>query len=345
MNDVIAAAAWHGLNGAPDKPGNAGAQANMMERGSVYRDGRYDPGMKNTTKTPVKRAAKAIEAPLVAVPAPAPVTKSAPSATRNLADRTAADGAAARLSSVTAALLVLKTFSADEDEIGISTLAKRLGLAKSTVHRLAVTLASEGFLEQNPDNGRYRLGLALFSLGALARRRMNVSTEARPLLGMLRDKTHEAVHLAVLSKTSIMYLHNLESVQAIGLRAYIGDLKPAFCTAEGRVLLAYATPATLAEALSNGLAPRTPKTVTDPDELRRIIDEVRQVGYAVDDEESEVGVRGIAAPIRDISGKVIAAAGLAGPVQRLTKKDLRTLAPDVINTADAVSARLGYRFR
>ena len=71
-----------------------------------------------------------------------------------------------RLSSVTSALLVLKVFSEDEAEIGISNLAKRLGLAKSTVHRLAVTLAAEGFLEQNPDNGRYRLGLSLFSLGA-----------------------------------------------------------------------------------------------------------------------------------------------------------------------------------
>ena len=112
-----------------------------------------------------------------------------------------------RLSSVTSALLVLKVFSEDEAEIGISNLAKRLGLAKSTVHRLAVTLAAEGFLEQNPENGRYRLGLSLFSLGALVRRRMDVSNEARPLLGQLRDKTQEAVHLAILAQTSIVYLY------------------------------------------------------------------------------------------------------------------------------------------
>lgn len=255
------------------------------------------------------------------------------------------DPATGRLSSVTSALLVLKVFSEDEAEIGISSLAKRLGLAKSTVHRLAVTLAAEGFLEQNPENGRYRLGLALFALGALVRRRMDVSNQARPLLGMLRDQTHEGVHLAILAHTSIMYLYNLETSHSIGIRSYIGTRKPAFCTCEGRAMLAYATAQTLAAVIDEGLVARTPRTPTDPDALRRTLDEVRQQGYAIDDEESEIGMRGIGAPIRDISGKVVAAVGLAGPIQRLTKKDLRGLAPQVIGTADAISTRLGYRPR
>ena len=250
-----------------------------------------------------------------------------------------------RLSSVTSALLVLKVFSAEEAEIGISSLAKRLGLAKSSVHRLAVTLSAEGFLEQNPENGRYRLGLSLFTLGALARRRMDVSNVSRPLLGVLRDKHQEATTLAILSRTSIMYLHNLESGQAIGTRAHIGDLKPAFCTAEGRVLLAFARPAAVAEALADDLIARTAKTLTDRAALLAALDEVRLAGYAIDDEESEVGMRCLAAPVRDISGKVVAAVGLAGPTQRLTKKDLRAMAPDVVATGEAVSVRLGYRPR
>ncbi len=254
-----------------------------------------------------------------------------------------AEPASGRLSSVTSALLVLKAFSAEEAEIGISSLAKRLKLAKSTVHRLAVTLAAEGFLEQNPETGRYRLGLSLFTLGALARRRMDVSNVSRPLLGVLRDKYQEATTLAILSRSAIMFLHNLESGQAIGTRAYIGDLKPAYCTAEGRVMLAFGPPAVVAEVLKEGLPARTPKTITDADEWQRALDEVRQSGYAIDDEESEAGMRCIAAPVRDISGKVVAAVGLAGPTQRLTKKDLRAMAPDVISTGDAVSVRLGYR--
>ena len=254
-----------------------------------------------------------------------------------------AEGArAGRLSSVTSALLVLKVFSEGEAELGISSLAKRLKLAKSTVHRLAVSLAAEGFLEQNVENGRYRLGLALFALGALVRQRMDVSNQARPLLGQLRDSTQEAVHLAILAQTDIMYLYNLESAQAIGIRSYIGARKPAFCTSEGRVLLAYAEPARLELVLQSGLTARTAKTDTDARALVALLDEVRRNGYATDDEESEEGMRGLAAPIRDISGNVIAAVGLAGPIQRITKKGLRAFVPQVVATADAVSQRLGF---
>jgi IclR family transcriptional regulator, KDG regulon repressor len=88
---------------------------------------------------------------------------------------------------------------------------------------------------------------------------------------------------------------------------------------------------------------RTPKTTTNPKALRAILEEVRRNGYATDDEESEIGMRSVAAPIRDISGKAIAAVGLAGPIQRLTKKELRRLVPQVIATAVGISARMGYK--
>jgi len=248
-----------------------------------------------------------------------------------------------RLSSVASALLLLKTFSEDEAELGISSMAKRLGLAKSTVHRLAVTLASEGFLEQNQENGRYRLGLSLFALGVLVRRRMDVSNLGMLLLRALRDLTQESVHLAILSEDSIVYLYNVEGVQAIGARSYLGARKPAFCTSEGRVLLAFGSAQQVQAALAEPLVARTPKTVTDPKALLKLFDEVHRLGYAIDDEESESGMRGVAAPIRNISGTVVAAVGLAGPVQRLTKKKLHHLSLQVIDTADAVSARMGYK--
>jgi IclR family KDG regulon transcriptional repressor len=253
------------------------------------------------------------------------------------------DNAASRLSSVACALRLLKVFSEDETEFGISVLAKHLGVAKSTVHRLATTLVSEGFLEQNPDNGRYRLGLSLFSLGALMRNSMDVSANTKPLLLALRDSTDEAVHLAVLNQTAIVYLHNLESRKAIGIRSNIGARKPAFCTSEGRVLLAFSSPELVSRALKEELKPRTPVTIVDPAKLRAILNEVRSYGYAVDDEESEIGMRAIAAPIRNLSGEVIAAVSLAAPAQRLTKRGLRTLIPEVMRSAEAMSGRLGYR--
>ena len=250
---------------------------------------------------------------------------------------------AGSLSSVTSALRLLRLFSVEENELGISSLARRLGVAKSTAHRLAVTLAAEGFLEQDQDNGGYRLGLALFELGTLVRRRMDVSTLGLPLLSALRDTTHEAVHLAMLSKTDIVYLYNLESSQAVGTKSYLGMRKPAFCTSEGRVLLAFGPPEQTVAMLKEGLVQRTANTMTDPKSLMRVLEEVRRNGYAVDDEESEVGIRGLAAPVRDALGQVVAAVGLSGPLQRLTKKEVRRLVPQVVASADGISARMGYR--
>jgi DNA-binding IclR family transcriptional regulator len=101
----------------------------------------------------------------------------------------------------------------------------------------------------------------------------------------------------------------------------------------------------VAKVIDAGLSARTSKTITDPADFRRALADVRKNGYAIDDEESEVGMRAIAAPVRDLSGRVIAAVGLAGPSQRLTKKELRALVPEVVATGEAVSVRLGYRPR
>jgi DNA-binding IclR family transcriptional regulator len=250
-----------------------------------------------------------------------------------------------RLSSVATAFRLLNAFSEEEDEIGVSALAKRLGLAKSTVHRLAVTLVAEGILEQNPENEKYRLGINLFRLGALVRQRMNLSNEAKPHLVELRELTGETVHLAILNQNQIMYVYNLESRQAIRARSDVGVRKPAYCTAEGLAMLAFQPDDAVEAVIAEGLLPRTAHTCLEESALRRRLVEIRQSGSAVEDEESEVGMRGIAAPVRDASGAVIAAVGLAGPVQRLSKKTIGGFVPSVVRTANAISARLGHRGR
>jgi IclR family transcriptional regulator, KDG regulon repressor len=264
-------------------------------------------------------------------------------ARKRAAGRTEAPGRRRRLSSVATAIRLLKAFSEDEVEIGISALARRLGLAKSTVHRLAVTLLSEGLLEQDRDSGKYQLGIALFRLGALVRRRMNVSNEARSYLYDLRAKINESVHLAILDGSEIMYVYNLEGTHAIRMRSDIGVRKPAYCTAEGQAILAFAPNDVVERVIAAGLEPRTAKTITSPEKFVRELGATRQRGCAIEDEESEIGMVCIAAPIRDDSGGVVAAVGVAGPVTRLSKKSIAAFMPHVIATADLVSTRLGYR--
>jgi IclR family KDG regulon transcriptional repressor len=248
-----------------------------------------------------------------------------------------------RLSSVATAIELLKAFSEDEVELGISTLAKRLGVAKSTAHRLATTLMSEGLLEQDRASGKYRLGIALFRLGTLVRRRMNVSEVARPHLFSLRQTTNETVHLAILDGHDIMYVYFLESTQAVRMRSDLGLRKPAHCTAEGQAILAFSPPETVEALLRMPLHARTPQTITTPERLIKALDAVRQRGCAIEDEESEIGVRCVAAPVRNDAGEVVAAVGVAGPVSRLSKKALAAFMPHVIATAEAISARLGHR--
>jgi len=248
----------------------------------------------------------------------------------------------ARLSSVANSIRLLTSFSGEENELGITTLAGRLRLAKSTVHRLAATLTSAGFLEQNSETGKYRLGVALFELGALVRRRMDVANEARPKLRELLEKTGETVQLGIVDHYSVLYVYEMESPRAIRMAAAVGARAPLHCTAVGKVLLAYQPADYVKQVIERGLTAYTPETVTRRETLLGMLEEVRLREHAVDDEESEGGLRAIAAPVRNHAGAVIAALGVAAPVQRMSKKAMQACVPGVVETANAVSARLGY---
>lgn len=247
-----------------------------------------------------------------------------------------------RLSSVEAALRILKAFDDETTSLGVTELSKHLGVAKSTAHRLVSTLQAEGFLEQNPQDARYHLGLTLFSLGALVRRRMDISSQALPHLALLRDQTSETVHLSVLDKSDVLYLYNLESPQAIRMRSYLGTRKPALSTSEGRAILAFSPPAVVQLALKAQRLARTPHTLTASSHWLSCLKEVQNNRCALDLEESEPGMVGLAAPIFNAQGEVVAAVGIGGPVQRLNKKNLKAFTPMVMQAAQAISVRLGF---
>jgi len=247
-----------------------------------------------------------------------------------------------RLSSVTTAIHLLKTFTEEDETLGISELAKRLNVAKSTVHRLAGALLDEGMLQQNPENGRYSLGVGLFTLGSLVRSRLDVTIESKLVLNSLREKSQENVRLAVLERSSVVFLHDFESPQTLRLRSATGQLKPAFCTAEGMCLLAGLRAPQLEAFLQFPRPARTARTVTDEDEFLQRIRRVKRQGYAFEDEFCDEGTRCVAAPIYNAEGRMVAAVGVAGPRVRIKKSQVPKLAPVVIEAADEISQRMGY---
>jgi IclR family KDG regulon transcriptional repressor len=247
-----------------------------------------------------------------------------------------------RLSSVANSIRLTKAFSENEYEMGISALAARLGLAKSTVHRLATTLVEYDILEQNRETGKYRLGLALFELGTLVRRKMDAVAESRAQMHSLVEVTGETVQLAILDHLSVLYVRIRESRQAVRMSSSVGSRAPAHCTGVGKSLLAHQPSEVVKQVMEQGLKRYTANTVTEPAALLEELAAIRQKGYAIDDEEIEVGLRCIAAPIRDHTGQVVAAISVAAPVQRMSKKNVQTTIPTVVAAAEAISRRLGY---
>jgi IclR family KDG regulon transcriptional repressor len=172
---------------------------------------------------------------------------------------------------------------------------------------------------------------------------MDVTSEARPYLKALRDHTGETIHLAVLDHASVLYINKMESRQAIRMSSNIGGRAPAYCTSDGKALLAFQPEDFVSALLRDAVPARTPNTITDPKALRRDLVAIRARGYAIDNEESELGMRSVAAPIRTHSGAVIASLSIAGPTHRVSKKTLMSYTREVVQAADAISQRLGYQ--
>ena len=250
------------------------------------------------------------------------------------------------LSTVRNAARLLKVFLSREADLGVSELARRLGLGKSTVHRMLTTLVAEGLIEQNPRTGGYRLGIVMFELGEAVRVHMDLHAAAAPVLAMLRGQTRETAQVGVLDRGEVVYVDRLESSHSLRLFTETGRRVPAHCTSSGKVLLAYLPAETRAALLRGRALPAlTPDTITDPAVLSAELARVRARGWAEAVNEREIGVASIAAPVRDFRGDVVAAISIGAPVLRLGAAQRRQLTRPVMEAGDAVSRRLGWTAR
>ena len=249
-----------------------------------------------------------------------------------------------RLSSVRNAARLLKEFSGVDRELGVTELSGRLGLAKSTVHRLLATLAEERLLERDAASGRYRLGLGLYELGAVVAAHVDLHEAAMPALVSLRQRTGETVQVAVLDGLEAVYVERLDSPHTLRIFSRVGHRLPAHCTSSGKVLLAGLSPETLDARLAQWKpVAMTAHTITDEQALRAELRTVAQRGWAENVEEGEPGVASVGAPIRGMDGTVTAAISVAGPISRVRGASLRRFSGPVVEAANAISRRHGYR--
>ena len=249
-----------------------------------------------------------------------------------------------RLSSVRNAARLLKEFSGVDKQLGVTELSARLGLGKSTVHRLLATLTEERLLERDTVSGRYRLGLSIYELGAVVTAHVDLHEAAMPALVSLRQRTGETVQVAVLDGLEAVYVERLDSLHTLRIFSRVGHRLPAHATSSGKVLLAGLPPQTLDARLRQWQpVAMTPRTITDEQELRAELRVVAKRGWAENVEEGEVGVASVGAPIRGIDGSVSAAISVVGPITRVKGASLRRFCGAVVDAASAISGRLGYR--
>lgn len=222
--------------------------------------------------------------------------------------------------------------------VGVTELAEALDLDKSTVSRLVSTLAQQQFLQHEPGSRRYVIGMRLYRASWQILHRWPLREIARPYLVQLVAETGECSHAAIYLAGKALVIDDVEGEATLRVAGQTGRRLPLHCTAVGKGLLAFAKVPIIGE-----LSYRTPKTITDPEQLIPHLEDIRRQGYAVDDEEYDEGVRCIAAPVCDYTGMTIATIGVSGPSVRVTRERVGAMAQYVVQAARRLSAELGYR--
>ena len=247
------------------------------------------------------------------------------------------------IASAAATLKVLEVLGRFSCGLSLGEIAKATCRPKGSIHRMLSTLVHTGFVVQDEGSGHYALTFKLWQIGASAVRDLDLVKIARPWLERLVAEVDETVHLAVLEPSgSVMYISKVESPRSIRVQTQLGQLRPAWCTATGRALLAF-NPGIAAKVLGAPLQALTAKTVTDPKRIRAILADVATSGFAITKSENHPEMGGIAAPIFDHNGNAIGASGVAIPAFRMDRDLINRCVPHVLRTAGAISADLGYQ--
>ena len=249
-----------------------------------------------------------------------------------------------RVQAIDRAVAILNELGRNNGKLSGLDLAQKLGLHKSTVHRLVAVLMANGLVERKPGGMKYGLGWRVFELGMAAGSRLDFLERVRPHVARLVELTGETAHFCMLRHEDVVSLVSVESQYTLHKPATVGRTIPLHSTAQGKAILAFLPRRQTEEQLKDYVFTRyTANTIVGAEQFREELALVRKRGYAVDNEELEEGLRCVAAPVRDHAGAAIGALGIAGPTFRVSGARLPALSRAIIQTADAFSTALGYR--
>lgn len=246
------------------------------------------------------------------------------------------------IQSIQRAAAILRSFTEVEPELSVTELSRRLDLHKSTISRILSTLQYEGLIGQNPETGKYRLGVGLVSLAGVALGRLDVRGVAQPHLNTLVEISQETINVTILDGNECINIERVASPKPIRYVGWIGRRTPLHCTASGKVFLAHMAPAERAGRLRFPLTQYTEKTITEALKLEQSLAQVCAQGYAAVHEEFEDGFSAIAAPVFNHKGQVDATITISGPTYRLGVAEIETFVEPLQQVAQSISAEMGY---
>jgi len=248
------------------------------------------------------------------------------------------------IKSVNNALNLLEEFNGDKDELGVTELSNRLNLHKNNIFRLLATLETKGYIEQNKLRESYRLGMKNLELGQTFIKQLGLVRPVKPFLKEIVKECNEMAHIGIVRQNSVVCLDVEESNQTVKVTNHVGLRLPIHCTAIGKAQIAYATEEELEKlGILDNMERFTPNTIVNKGEFIKQIKEVARRGYALDNEEYNPGVRCVAVPIRDYSGRVVGGISVSGPSFRMTDEILKEkIIPALKAAGEKASKRLGF---
>lgn len=233
---------------------------------------------------------------------------------------------------------------ADNGEMGLMEISAALGLHKSTVHRLLMSLIYMGYAKQDETTQKYMLTYKVVNMAGKILEHMDILQVARSYMERLSDLSGETVHLVQREGSNILYIYKIEAkVGTIRMVSHVGMVHPMYCSGVGKAIMATLPEEEVRQIWDESvIEKKTEKTITDYTEMLRVLEEVKKNGYALDDEENEKGVRCIAACLRGYQKEVKYAFSISGPTSRMTRERVAELAVDVKKVQEELSRELGY---